>query len=581
MLRRAMLTTAVFALGAVALAPQAAARTELFPGVTYEFGVEFTTHGPVALHVVSAPRPTGLFALRPVLSNETIVNTERVTSMQRRLAPLGTMVGINADFWTWATGRPSGVLIQDGAVISPPAFGRSSVGVTADGTLDVRRVSLFGTWHGSGTARVLNHLNKEPGPNQISLFTSAWGPSTPRTPRSVAVVLSTLPATVPNVELAAPVAEVLSEPSVAIPPGGAVLVARGSAADALLQEVLPGSNVVFRFVFKPDWSSVVNAVGGGPIIVRDGTPVFRANEQFTTIQIAPRSPRTAIGQRADGSILLVVVDGRRRGYSIGMTNFELAQTMVRLGAVTASALDSGGSSTLAFNGRLLNRPSDPGGERWVSTALMLNYVGVFIRQPTPVVSPNGDGVDDVQRLRVKVARPSTVTATLVAPDGSVAYTETTQRAPGISVVPFPPVPPPPAEVPAPSPPPPAPETAPEGSWSLTVSATDDLGQASSMVRNFAVNGTLGFLTASKRATNLEISWRQTHEARVVVTVESASGEVVRTLAQRDYEPGTPVLRWNRLVRRGERVRVGRYLIRVVASNALGTSQLVRRFAVQR
>ncbi len=64
-----------------------------------------------------------------------------------------------------------------------------------------------------------------------------------------------------------------------------------------------------------------------------------------------------MGQLADGRIVLVVVDGRRRGYSSGMTNFELALTLVRLGAITGAALDGGGSSTMAFDGQLLNVPS--------------------------------------------------------------------------------------------------------------------------------------------------------------------------------------------------------------------------------
>ena len=53
---------------------------------------------------------------------------------------------------------------------------------------------------------------------------------------------------------------------------------------------------------------------------------------------------------------MVAVDGRQRGYSVGVTNFELAQQLVRLGAVTGTALDSGGSTTMAFNGKLLNQP---------------------------------------------------------------------------------------------------------------------------------------------------------------------------------------------------------------------------------
>ena len=59
------------------------------PGVSYERAVQFTPHGPVALHVVRGPRPTGLYSLRPVLSNELIPGTERVTTMQKRLSAGG------------------------------------------------------------------------------------------------------------------------------------------------------------------------------------------------------------------------------------------------------------------------------------------------------------------------------------------------------------------------------------------------------------------------------------------------------------------------------------------------------------
>ena len=75
---------------------------------------------------------------------------------------------------------------------------------------------------------------------------------------------------------------------------------------------------------------------------------------------------------------MVAVDGRRSGYSVGVTTFELAQQLVRLGAVTGTALDSGGSTTMAFNGKLLNRPSDPGGERAVSDSLNVFYYGVVV-----------------------------------------------------------------------------------------------------------------------------------------------------------------------------------------------------------
>src|SRR5206468_508872 len=58
----------------------------LMPGVIYSRQVEFTAHGPVVMHVIQAPRPSGLFALKPVLSNNAVLGTERVTSMQRRFS---------------------------------------------------------------------------------------------------------------------------------------------------------------------------------------------------------------------------------------------------------------------------------------------------------------------------------------------------------------------------------------------------------------------------------------------------------------------------------------------------------------
>src|SRR5439155_9363020 len=189
-------------------------------------------------------------------------------------------------------------------------------------------------------------------------------------------------------------------------------------------------------------------------------------------QLAPRGPRSAVGQLADGSIVLVTTDGRQPGYSVGMTNFELAQTLVRLGAVQGMALDGGGSATLAFDGSVLSSPSD-GKERAVADALLLSYSGVYVPPPAvPVVSPNADGIDDTQTLGFKVVRPSSVTVNLTAPDGSAAVQQAAQYEPGTYQVPFPPVPPPPPPgQPAPSPP--GPSAPAEGRWTLTVSATDD------------------------------------------------------------------------------------------------------------
>src|SRR5919109_2908394 len=65
---------------------QITAQALLMPGVTYQRQVEFTPHGPVAMDVVTAPRPDGsLYTLQPVLSNNAIVATERLTDIEKEL----------------------------------------------------------------------------------------------------------------------------------------------------------------------------------------------------------------------------------------------------------------------------------------------------------------------------------------------------------------------------------------------------------------------------------------------------------------------------------------------------------------
>ena len=591
-LARLLVVSAFAALVVASVSSSAAATqtTQLLPGVTYETGVQFTPHGPVALHIVYGPRPVGLYRLRPVLSNDSIVKRETVSAMQLRLSTQATSVGVNGDYFSLTDGRPSGILLRDGVLATPPNSSRSSAGVTLDGLLDVRKVRFLGTWRGTGQRRALNFLNKAPGTNGISLFTPDWGSATPGIAGSFAVVLAPFSSATPNADLPVPVSATSQNGPVAIGPGTAVLVARGTAAAKLQAEAQPGTTVTLRLILQPDWSTVADAIGGGPVLVRDGVPVYRSNEAFTTSQLVPRGPRSAVGQRADGSVLLVTTDGRQPGYSVGMTNFELAQTLVRLGAVRGMALDGGGSATLAFEGTVLNSPSE-GKERAISTALMLQYYGVYAPPPAEaVVSPNGDGVAEVQALSYKVVRPSTVSVTLTAPDGTVAAQESGGREPGTYEVAFPPVPPPPPPPPEGEPPlepiqplPPA-----EGRWILTVTSTDDQGLASSATRRFAVNSTLGFLAIEPvrlflppSGRSVAIRWTQTRAARVKVSIETSEGILVRTVANQRLDPGQQVIAWNARAATGKLVAGGRYLVRVTATNELGAASLTQQLSVRR
>lgn len=105
----------------------------------------------------------------------------------------------------------------------------------------------------------------------------------------------------------------------------------------------------------------------GPVLVRDGV----LPDSFDT-DVTPANPRTAFGQRADGSYVAVVVDGRLSGYSDGMTIEELAQYMLDLGCVNAYNLDGGMTSCMYFNGNVISTPCGTANkERTVSDILYI------------------------------------------------------------------------------------------------------------------------------------------------------------------------------------------------------------------
>ncbi|KMO87252.1 hypothetical protein AB840_03270 [Megasphaera cerevisiae DSM 20462] len=82
-------------------------------------------------------------------------------------------------------------------------------------------------------------------------------------------------------------------------------------------------------------------------------------------------PRTAIGQRKDGTVLFLVIDGRQPGYSVGATLRDLQNIMYEEGANIAANLDGGSSSTLYLNGEVVNKPADLLGERMIPTAFIV------------------------------------------------------------------------------------------------------------------------------------------------------------------------------------------------------------------
>jgi len=143
-----------------------------------------------------------------------------------------------------------------------------------------------------------------------------------------------------------------------------------------------GAVATFRgglYVLKGDdiarWEQDIAAedvVTSGPMLLMDGVPEKVVADNFNRT----RHPRTAVGRRADGTVLLVVADGRN-ARAAGLSMLELQQVMEALACTDAINLDGGGSTTMVVRSEVVNHPSDnqkfdPAGERVVANAICVS-----------------------------------------------------------------------------------------------------------------------------------------------------------------------------------------------------------------
>lgn len=104
----------------------------------------------------------------------------------------------------------------------------------------------------------------------------------------------------------------------------------------------------------------------GPPLIVDGQKMITDGDGGWGI-----GPRTAIGQKKDGTVIFLVIDGRQPGYSTGATLRDVQDVLYEEGCYIAANLDGGSSTTLYYNGKVVNKPADLLGERMIPTAFIV------------------------------------------------------------------------------------------------------------------------------------------------------------------------------------------------------------------
>ena len=226
------------------------------------------------------------------------------------------------------------------------------------------------TWPNAASSPL--YLNQSPPTNAVTLFTSNFGQTT-RATNVMELVLekiaesSWLPLHVGTTNRAR-VCEIRPGGNASLAPSRMVLAVTGDASTNI-PIAQPGAELRLSTATTRDLSLARTAIGGRPLLVRNGQEQRRSVKTGAIENTSPRHPRTAVGFNRR-YLFLVVVDGRQQELSIGMTFAELAALMKQLGCAEALNLDGGGSSTFWLGGRVMNSPSDQH-ERPLANALLI------------------------------------------------------------------------------------------------------------------------------------------------------------------------------------------------------------------
>ncbi len=283
------------------------------------------------------------------------------------------VAAVNGDFFDTSSGVPLGMSVHEGKIKNSGANYSNAVGFRQDGTAFLAPVRFdFSFIVNDNAIYNFNHVNKPRGvSNGMHFYNREYGASTKTTVECTEIVLEAddSPELSINGTIGAVVSEVrMNAMNTPINDNQIVLSAAvGTSQAAILAALVPGDQVSFSVTDQTGvWGDTAEAIGAYQIIAQYGAVT-------TTDKVS--NPRTCLGIKADGSVMLYAVDGRQSGYSVGMNLSDVAAYMLEKGCVSVINFDGGGSTTFAarmpgdVSAKVLNAPSD-GKERSISNGLL-------------------------------------------------------------------------------------------------------------------------------------------------------------------------------------------------------------------
>ncbi len=386
----AVVLLSVTALGAQQ--PDSSTSREVVPGVTHRHLV--FNRGPWSVNVLEVDLRHAELTVVAARADDRFTGREKVSDIVARSSTDTTRViaAVNADFFNLATGENENNQVLAGEIwkaqhiTAAPADSHRTVhsqfGLTTRQQPVIDRFVLQGVVvPARGGSLPLDAVNAWPDSNAFVLYTSRIGLMSPAD--SAGRHQTVVPLALVGRRGDTLVYRLIGKPRTygASLSAGAAIAAGGTGLARFAALGDSGATIRVVLGFVPDRGPLREVVGGWPRLVVHGRSVVDSADAsegtFPRFSVT-RHPRTGVGFSRDSTTLyLITVDGRQESSS-GMSLVEFADLMLSVGVYEGLNLDGGGSTAMVVEGHLVNRPSDPDGERTVGNALL-----VVQRKPRP------------------------------------------------------------------------------------------------------------------------------------------------------------------------------------------------------
>ncbi|WP_409272353.1 phosphodiester glycosidase family protein [Neobacillus sp. SCS-31] len=354
----------------------------LAPGVTQSKLSVDSSRGKQQIYVLGVDQQASQIKFETTLAKDQMIGFETVSSMAARKQADEHFIigGVNGDYFD-SNGSPTDLTVHNGEIVTTnktPENERTIFGVSPEGKAIIGNpdITLSMTVNGQNPY-LIDSVNKRRFADHLVLYTPYFASTTMTNELGTEVVLTNIEGKLNgNGTVKAVVKEVVvGKGSAPLVPGELVLSGHAKGSE-YLKSLVAGDVVEINLAYNnPAWDKVEQAIGGRYYLVKNGVA--------QTISVTGAAPRTAIGIKKDGSVFVIVIDGRQT-VSAGVTLTETAKVMKDLGAVEAMTFDGGGSSTMVArepgnaDATVVNSPSD-GIERNVANSLLI--VGLWKAGP--------------------------------------------------------------------------------------------------------------------------------------------------------------------------------------------------------